>query len=282
MMFKIGDFARIGRISVKTLHHYDDIGLLKPAHVDVATGYRYYTLDQLPRLNRILALKDLGFSLEQIASLLNEPLAVAELRGMLRLKRAELQRLVQAEQARLNRVEARLKQIETEGYSPAYDIIVKSVTPEVIVCAREIVPSTEEMHQRCKVLAIKIWQFSKQAQVEITGPMYSIYHNAEDYTGKDLNIDIEIGFGVERSVLGTHFPPESGVAVRELPGIPAAASLVHTGPYDGIWQAYTCMLTWIEINGYRRCAPFRHINLRNSSEGEEPITELQFPVEKRE
>ncbi len=113
MMFKIGDFARIGRISVKTLHHYDDIGLLKPAHVDVATGYRYYTLDQLPRLNRILALKDLGFSLEQIASLLNEPLAVAELRGMLRLKRAELQRLVQAEQARLNRVEARLKQIET-------------------------------------------------------------------------------------------------------------------------------------------------------------------------
>jgi DNA-binding transcriptional MerR regulator len=282
MMFKIGDFARIGRVSVKTLHHYDDIGLLKPVHVDAATGYRYYTLDQLPRLNRILALKDLGFSLEQIASLLNEPLAVAELRGMLRLKQAELQRLVQAEQARLNRVEARLKQIEKEGYLQEYGIIVKSVTPEVIVCAREIVPSTEEMYERCKAQAIKIWQISEQAQVKITGPMYSIYHNTEDYTGQDLNIDIEIGFGVERSALGTRFLSESGVTVRELPEIATAASLVHRGSYDGIWQAYTCMLTCIEIYGYRRSGPFRHINLRSPSTGEEPVTELLCPVEKRE
>lgn len=281
-MFKIGHFARIGRVSVKTLHHYDDIGLLKPIHVDTLTGYRYYALDQLPRLNRILALKDLGFSLEQIASLLNEPLALAELRGMLRLKQAELQRQVQAEQARLSRVEARLKQIEREGYSPTYGIIVKSTAPEVIVCTREVVPSAEEMYQRCKALAIKIWQFSEQAQVKIIGPMYSVYHNTEDYTGQDINIDIEIGFGVDRSALDMRFPLESDVTVRELPGIVTAASLVHSGPYDGIWQAYTCMLTWIEINGYWRSAPFRHINLRPPSAGEEPITELLFPVEKRE
>ena len=151
-MFKIGDFARIAQVSIKTLHHYDDIGLLKPIHVDRVTGYRYYALDQLPRLNRILALKDLGFSLEQIFALLDEPLAVAELRGMLRLKRAELQRLVQAEQARLNRVEARLKEIEEEGHVPEYDIVVKSVVPQIIVCAREIVPSTKEMDQYCSLL----------------------------------------------------------------------------------------------------------------------------------
>ena len=69
-MLKIGYFARISQVTVKTLHHYDRIGLLKPAHVDPFTSYRYYTIDQLGQLNRILALKDLGLSLEQIAQLL--------------------------------------------------------------------------------------------------------------------------------------------------------------------------------------------------------------------
>ena len=281
-MFKIGDFARIAQVSIKTLHHYDDIGLLKPIHVDRVTGYRYYALDQLPRLNRILALKDLGFSLEQIFALLDEPLAVAELRGMLRLKRAELQRLVQAEQARLNRVEARLKEIEEEGHLPEYDIVVKSVVPQIIVCAREIVPSTKEMDQYCSALATRIAQFSERMAVKIAGPMYSIYYNADDYTGQDINIDTELGFGVDRSALGILFPPESGVMVRELTGITMAASLVHAGAYDGLWQAYASMLAWIEINGYRRCGPFRHVYLRFPSTGGEPVTELQFPLAKRE
>ena len=61
-MFKIGDFSKLSRVSVKTLRYYDELGLLKPANVDDFTGYRYYVIDQMPRLNRILALKDLGFS----------------------------------------------------------------------------------------------------------------------------------------------------------------------------------------------------------------------------
>ncbi len=89
-MLKIGDFAKLTRLSVQTLRYYDDLGLLKPVEVDRYTGYRYYTYDQLPRLNRILALKDLGLSLEQVGRLLAEDLPAAELRGMLRLKRAEL------------------------------------------------------------------------------------------------------------------------------------------------------------------------------------------------
>ena len=83
-MIKIGDFSKLAHITVKTLHHYGDLGLLKPAHVDRYNGYRYYTLDQLGRVNRILALKDLGFSLEQVGQLLAEDLSIEEMRGMLR------------------------------------------------------------------------------------------------------------------------------------------------------------------------------------------------------
>src|SRR5690349_6063348 len=114
-MFKIGDFSRISQVPVTALRYYDEVGLLKPAQIDKWTGYRYYSASQLPRLNRILALRDLGFSLDQIADLLDNEVPAAEIRGMLRLRQAEMQERMEEERARLVRVETRLKQIEMEG-----------------------------------------------------------------------------------------------------------------------------------------------------------------------
>src|SRR5918998_3626456 len=104
-MFRIGHFAKLSQVSVKTLRYYDERGLLRPMHTDLDTGYRYYSAEQFPRLNRILALKGMGLSLEQIASLLEDGLPAAELRGMLRLKQVELQQRIEDEQARLAQVE---------------------------------------------------------------------------------------------------------------------------------------------------------------------------------
>jgi DNA-binding transcriptional MerR regulator len=80
MMFKIGDFSRLTRVSVKALRHYDRLGLLEPARVDPLNGYRYYSSEQLSGLNSILALKDLGFSLEQVSLLLDEEMSPAQVR----------------------------------------------------------------------------------------------------------------------------------------------------------------------------------------------------------
>ena len=111
-MFKIGEFSKFSQVPVKTLRYYDEIDLLKPVEVDQHTGYRYYSAEQLYRLNRILALKDLGLSLAQIGELLDGDLPAEQMRGMLRLKQAEVQGRVKEEQARLARVEWRLRQIE--------------------------------------------------------------------------------------------------------------------------------------------------------------------------
>jgi DNA-binding transcriptional MerR regulator len=89
-MLKIGDFSRLGQISVDTLRHYDTLGLLKPTVVDQATGYRYYTFQQLGRLKRILALKDLGLSLEQIVPFMEDEVSTEQLKGMLKLKQMEI------------------------------------------------------------------------------------------------------------------------------------------------------------------------------------------------
>jgi len=124
-MLKIGDFAKQAQVSVKTLRHYSKLGLLKPTWIDRFTGYRYYTLEQLQQLKRILALKDLGFSLEQVKFVLQDNLSVDELRGMLKIKQAELARHIQTEQARLARVETYLRQLEQAEESSILPIHVQ-------------------------------------------------------------------------------------------------------------------------------------------------------------
>jgi DNA-binding transcriptional MerR regulator len=114
IMLKIGEFSQLAQVTVKTLHHYDEIGLLKPAHIDTFTKYRYYTLEQLPRVHRIMALKDLGLSLEQISLMLREEMPNDQIRGMLRLKQAEAQQQMRDVQQQLALIEFRLHMIERD------------------------------------------------------------------------------------------------------------------------------------------------------------------------
>src|SRR5215204_1756246 len=127
-MLGIGDFARHGRVSVRMLRHYDAIGLLQPAYVDQVTGYRWYEAQQLSRLNRIVALKDLGFTLQQVQSILDDEVSAEELRGMLRLRQAELHSQIATDTARLAQVEARLQIIEREGAMPADEVQINRIS----------------------------------------------------------------------------------------------------------------------------------------------------------
>ncbi len=139
-ILKIGEFAQVAHVSIATLRHYEKIDLLKPALLDPDTGYRYYSLDQLPRVNRLLALRDLGFSLEQIAQLVEKGLSLEQLRGMFTLKQAQMQQMIETEQARLTRIAARLHQIEQEGKMPVYDVLLKQVDALLVASIREMVP----------------------------------------------------------------------------------------------------------------------------------------------
>src|SRR4030042_140797 len=146
-MFKIGDFSRLSRISVKALRYYDEIGLLEPVQVDQFTSYRYYSADQLPRLHYILALKDTGLSLEEIATLVNNSPNPSQMRDIFILKQAELRQRLNEEQKRLEQVENLLKQIEKEGKMPDYKIVVKNVERQLVSSVRGILPAYGEVGQ---------------------------------------------------------------------------------------------------------------------------------------
>src|SRR5262245_66460597 len=110
-MIKIGEFSKLVQVPVATLRYYDQVGLLKPVEVDRFTGYRYYSASQLPRLHRILALKGLGFSLEQIGAVLDEGLTPEQIRGVLRLRHAQISQELIDMHSQHREVEVRLPDV---------------------------------------------------------------------------------------------------------------------------------------------------------------------------
>jgi DNA-binding transcriptional MerR regulator len=269
MKLKIGNFARIGQVTVQTLRHYDELGLLKPAVVEVPSGYRYYTIDQLPRLHRILALKDLGFSLEQVARLLEDDLPFAELRGMLRMKQNELRTQVQDGLDRLERLEARLGLIEQENKPLNYEVILKRVEPLYVASVRRIIPSYWDEGP----LWAELFNQLQHAEVTTGNPCLTLYHSGEP------EIDAEVC-----APLPPDIKSAGGLSIRTLPAVETMASTIHQGSYAGLANAYTTLVKWIDANGYSLAGPDRAVYLRLPEEyfrqDGNAVTEMQVPISK--
>jgi DNA-binding transcriptional MerR regulator len=269
-MLKIGDFSKLTHVSIRMLRHYDEIGLLKPAHIERESGYRFYTAAQLPRLNRILALQDLGFSLKQISNLLEHELSPEQLRGMLKQKQAELEDHVRAEQERLSRVAARLSQIETEGTNP-YDIVLKEVPTQWVASVRERILSYENVGYLYDRL------FSYLAPLRVQGVSAVIWH---DDSFLEEGIDAE-------ALIYLSSPVSAGgdIQIYQLP--PATmVTVVHHGSLSRLTNAYNVLVGWIENSGYEVVGPNRELYLQYTlparPDDESYVTEIQFPVKRRE
>jgi DNA-binding transcriptional MerR regulator len=272
-MYKIGEFSKICRVPAKTLRYYDAIGLLKPAEVDRFTGYRYYSVQQLARLNRILALKDLGLSLEQIGRLLADDVSAEEIRGMLRRKQVEIQQLVDDEQARLARVAARLAQIEQEGIMSNLDVSIKRIEALRVLSVRRTAPTVNDVGQFME----EVFGTAVGCGVQIIAPPVVLYHDKE-FTGENIDIEITapVGPDYDESV---PLPGGDTMEVKTLPELPQAASVIHRGEYDQFEQTYAALGQWVAENGYQIAGPSREIYLTPGS-GPDAITEIQWPVEK--
>lgn len=256
-MFRIGDFSQLGQVSIRTLRLYDELNLLKPAQIDKFTGYRYYSIEQLPRLNRILALKDLGLSLEQIGDLLQRDLPPDQLRGMLMLKQAEIEQELQAMQQQMRRVEGRLKQIEREGKPPLYEVVIKSVEAQIIASSRRVVPDLSYMQDyRCE-MAENLYRWLAEQHIAVCESELAIYHNAE-FT--EVNIDMELGTLIEPPGPQADVPPET-ITIYELPAVETMASVIHKGDIWDVSQAMAVLYTWIGSHGYASAGPYRELHL---------------------
>ncbi len=275
-MLKIGDFSKLSLVSVKALRYYDERGLLKPARVDSSTGYRFYSASQLTRLNRILAMKDMGLDLSQIAFLLDQESTPDQIRGMLRLKQIELHQQLIEGQTQLTRIEAWLQAFEQEVTMPTYDVVLKKVAPLRVAQARGLAPKMgqPELGMTLGRLFGEVMQAITGQGAEIVGPGITPFYDP-DYREQNVDVGACLAFTGELS-------ENEQVKVIELPAVETMTSVIHHGSFTSMHQAYHAILGWIEANGYRINGPNRELNLEFEPSGDESkfVTEIQFPVEK--
>jgi DNA-binding transcriptional MerR regulator len=253
------------------LRHYDAIGLLQPALVDPSTGYRSYEARQLSRLNRIVALKDLGFSLEQVRSILDDKVSVEELRGMLRLRRAELQSQVTAGIARLAQVEARLEIIEREGAMPADDVQIKRI-PAVRVAELTATAASFEPESISPVIGPlydELFGLLNRAGVTPVGPSIAYYEDGPGGEGVLVHAAVPVSAGPAG---------DEAFSIVNLPEIERAATIVHRGSMDNVMPTIQTMARWIEANGYRSAGYNRELYIECGADRDTWVTELQEPI----
>ena len=274
-MFLTGEFSQISRVSKRLLHYYDEIGLLKPAQIDPQTGYRYYSASQLPRLNRILALKDLGLTLDHIAGMLQADVPDEEIHGMLLMKKAELEQTLQEDMHRLRGIEARIQQNQLED--DELDVVVKSIPAQLFLSIRVILPSPEDMLQLVQHVQSILPSMVDQ---RVLGPFAGIVYT-DGFTL--TNNDVEFGYLLKKPVEGPIVLSEDYVLhMRELPAVQIMATAVQTGGPELVFVSLGRIGQWIETNGYRIAGPYREIGLELPSAGtlDEMIVEVQMPIER--
>jgi DNA-binding transcriptional MerR regulator len=272
-MFLTGEFSKIAQISKRLLHHYDRIDLFKPAYTDPHTAYRYYSADQLQTINRILALKELGFSLDQIKVFISDNISNDEINSMLMQKKSEVEQQVASDLQRLRQIEARLELGIHATDSP--DVVIKSVQAQTFLCNRSVVPTPQDMFKLVNAVTTTV---PKIVPAPILGMFAAVIHSDEfRLENNDINIGYYLNHAFDKPVI---LPNQTKLEVHQLPPVETMASSIQLGGADLIFQALEKIALWISNNGYRINGPFREIGIDMSSPESmaNSVIEIQMPV----
>ena len=278
-MIRIGEFARLGGVSVAMLRHYDELGILKPKVVEEATNYRLYSVRQLPLLQQILSLRDLNCSLTEISEFLRADSSQAHLQALLHAKSAALESHIRVETERLIRVKERISHLEREAIM--HTTALKSVPAQLVASVRD---ATLERQSPEGWRSIEVYYDlltgHLKAHLEPNDPSWrlpqtNLWHDA---SAQNQMPEAEVTHHLEYSI-----PETSAVRVYELPALPMAASLTFEGRYDGVemTDAFSALYSWVEDNGYGIGGATRQTFLAPLNETNEFSIELQVPILQR-
>jgi DNA-binding transcriptional MerR regulator len=266
------EFARLGHVSPRMLRHYDELGLLTPDRIDPDSGYRFYNVHQLGRLHRIVALRDIGFRLEQIRQILTQDISVEELRGMLRLRRAQIEQAVGEEQDRLRRVEAHLRALEWSDILELQDIVIKQTQPIRVAQASASGLTHADIGAAFGRLLPQVIAYLEAVGA---GPGISVgVYEDDGGTAPEGEIVLHAGFEI-----GDQDVPDSEtVRAVNLPVV-EVASAVYRGGDDGIMAAWEALVRWIDDSGYRLVGDCRELYHEwHDDDVSRNVMELQQPI----
>lgn len=275
-MFRIGQLASIYKISGKTLRYYDELGLLRPRYVDEATGYRYYTPDQLPVLNEIFLLKEMGLSLKEITYLLQEEVDKDHtlLKGVLELKQLELNRQIQELSEKKQTIELLKRKLDNNRgiQLSSFQVGIKS-TPEIMTASLRASINTYSTQEK---LWAELLDYLNKCRIKTGNERYTVYYDSI-YKYDEIHVEIL------KRVLAP-FPETDRIKCKTQKSCEKVAFLLHTGEHESVMDSYEAILTWIEENEYEIIGNIReefHMDDYTTDNPKEFVTEIQIPVRKR-
>ena len=275
-MFRIGEFSKMARVSARMLRYYDQCGLLCPAETDRFTGYRLYSAGQMPRLGRIVALRDMGFGVEEIKMILPRFDDTAFLQEALSRKAHEVERSIADERQKLINIAAMRGQLR-KGENMIYEVELKNLPAIPVISLREVVPT----YSHEGALWQKLGSFMLEHNIPYEEKLcHTLFHDNEY---KDSDVDIEVTVELAEDWPQSQVKPGDAIAFRKLEPIPDAATIRFSGPYEGTNAAMEKLAAWIEQSGYAIDGITRSLMIVSPGCGVAPedyLTELQVPVKK--
>lgn len=268
-MLKIGEFSKLTQVTIRMLRHYDETGLLKPAQTDPVTGYRLYSTEQVPVLNKIVYLRDSGFQVAEIAAALNAEDHTAA--SLLDRKYKEIQKLIEEEQKKLKKIEYAKKELLGSKNEMHYNILLKSIPSCQVLSLRKTIPNYYAEGDLWKTLT----EFADKHRISLSEEQtFSIYHD-KDY--KEENVDVELCAPVQIKLTDMN-----GFVFRHTEPVPLMACTMVYGPFTNIAGAYLSFARWLqENNQYEMTGQTRQMVHRgpwNESSPEKYLTEIQIPL----
>ncbi|MEM9749167.1 MAG: MerR family transcriptional regulator [Actinomycetota bacterium] len=274
-MYSIGDLAQLGGVTPRMLRHYHQLGVLVPAEVDEATGYRRYDESQLADLLQVLALKGLGMALTDIAHIVDGGVGPAELRGMLLLRRAELESELDEATTRLERVEAHIERLESqmnERPTSHVPVTTKSLPAVRLAVASAVSPSfaSADVGPVIQPLYPQLFIAFAEAGLDIDRPSIAFYDDSEDG-----GVGVHAGFPVDDDV-----DEVPGLEIVELPEVELAIAAIHRGDMATVdVDTIPSIFDWMREHGFRTTGYSREVYLECPDDITQWRTEMQFPIE---
>ena len=272
-MFRIGDFSRIARVSARLLRFYEEIGLFVPAHADPVSGYRYYKVAQLAELNRIIVLKELGFSLEQVRDILQSKVDAGQLRAMLLVRRGDAERALAAEAQRLRHLETRIAQLEAGGGLSEADIVVRAEPARALLSLRRTVAS----FAAARSLIVELREQARPLLPRGSAPQLVAVAHSPQFEQDEIDVEFGYAFEVGRAPsIGRH----PVLAVRELEAVERMAVCVRVGLPEDAHLVTAKIGRFLEATGDSFAGPSRECFLQvpDLERMHEAVVELQYPV----
>lgn len=271
-MFKIGEFSKLTQVSIRMLRYYDEIGILKPAEIDRFSSYRLYSIEQIPKVNKIIFLRDLGFSIAEISTAINkwDDNFIA---NELQQKQKEIMDIIEAERDKLSKIEIAMEDIKREKIHINYSVSIKNIPSYKVLSLRKVVSNYYSEGD----MWIEMYNFAKENNISISDNTFSIYHDTE-YKEKD--VDIELCAVVEKVA-----QDKGEFIYRHTEAIPLMASTMVYGDFKNIGKAYLSFANWLQDhNKYKMTGQSRQIVHRGPWNEENPqnyLIEIQIELEEK-